>query len=610
MPQRLPCRPQHRSQEQASKGNNTAACTGRPAVTSLSGGTSARLKCSSIYLGGSKDGTGCCRPMQPAPCCCDRLKCLSCDFQVLWHADARWAADVDYMFFRNSYGVAAQTSLKLQPCRGSAAMCCQCSWASCSRPTKLADAAEQAGHQLRKQQQGAGEVQLVPSGSQALCRTSGLGSFRQQVWLQSLPSEGGLVNLCSTQEEQQLKSEQAKQEDVGAAEAAAAAAAAAEKGLTVSQPGTAAAAAAAAGGDVSSRAAELKLLPNLGYACLCMTMRQYDVFNSRDCVKKTRDGPGGLAKVSELALANARDLLPLIRWNEAHGIRLFRLSSCILPWMTSYKPEELPDWLEIQAALRAAGDLAKQLGHRLTFHPSEFCKIAGERPAWVTQSVAELEVHSRIFDEMGFLPASPYNKINIHVGGTYGGPKEDTLRRFAQVVNERLSPNCKARLTVENDDRASQYSVADLQLVHQLTGISIVFDFHHWKFCTGGQTQEEAFKSAVATWPPGVRPMVHWSECPEDPAKRRSAHSEYIDGPVNLYGLEGQVDVMIEAKAKELSLLEYRQAVLHGWQVRPRLRNSKFGDATAGPDLPPAEASTAEEGEEEGDGVAEEEEDA
>jgi hypothetical protein len=43
-----------------------------------------RLKCSSIYLGGSKDSRGCCQPMQPAPCCCDRLKCISCDFQVLW----------------------------------------------------------------------------------------------------------------------------------------------------------------------------------------------------------------------------------------------------------------------------------------------------------------------------------------------------------------------------------------------------------------------------------------------------------------------------------------------------------------------------------------------
>jgi hypothetical protein len=72
-------------------------------------------------------------------CCCTPCR----------YADARWAADVDYMFFRNSYGSAAQLATKLQPCRGSAAMCCQCSWASCSRATKLADAAQQAGHSLR-----------------------------------------------------------------------------------------------------------------------------------------------------------------------------------------------------------------------------------------------------------------------------------------------------------------------------------------------------------------------------------------------------------------------------------------------------------------------------
>jgi hypothetical protein len=50
-----------------------------------------------------------------------------------------------------------------------------------------------------------------------------------------------------------------------------------------------------------------------------------------------------------IACCCCSDLVPLIRWNEAHGIRLFRLSSCILPWMTSYQPEELPDWPEIQA---------------------------------------------------------------------------------------------------------------------------------------------------------------------------------------------------------------------------------------------------------------------
>lgn len=31
------------------------------------------------------------------------------------------------------------------------------------------------------------------------------------------------------------------------------------------------------------------------------------------------------------------------------------------------------------------------------------------------------------------------------------------MRARAQVVNEQLSPNCKARLTVENDDRASLF---------------------------------------------------------------------------------------------------------------------------------------------------------
>jgi hypothetical protein len=37
-----------------------------------------------------------------------------------------------------------------------------------------------------------------------------------------------------------------------------------------------------------------------------------------------------------------------------------------------------------------------------------------------------------MFDEMGFLPATPYNKINIHVGGTYGD-KEAALERFSKV---------------------------------------------------------------------------------------------------------------------------------------------------------------------------------
>lgn len=46
-----------------------------------------------------------------------------------------------------------------------------------------------------------------------------------------------------------------------------------------------------------------------------------------------------------------------------------------------------------------------------------------------------------MFDEMGFLPATPHNKINIHVGGTYGD-KDAALERFCKVGQwpERCRP--------------------------------------------------------------------------------------------------------------------------------------------------------------------------
>jgi len=59
-------------------------------------------------------------------------------------------------------------------------------------------------------------------------------------------------------------------------------------------------------------------------------------------------------------------------------------------------------------------------------------------------------------------------------------------------------------------------------------------------------------------------------------------YTEYIDGPINLYGLEEDVDVMIESKGKELALLEYRQYIIDGGAVGPRTaRVAKFAAAAA-----------------------------
>ena len=173
-------------------------------------------------------------------------------------------------------------------------------------------------------------------------------------------------------------------------------------------------------------------------------------------------------------------------------------------------------------------------------------------------------------------PPSHWNKINIHVGGSYGS-KPAALRRFAAAFG-RLAPGAAARLTVENDDRPNSYSVADLLPLSHDTGIPITFDAHHHRCCSGGLAREEALAAALATWPAGVRPVVHWSEPPECPRRRRihpHAHSAFVYGPISLHGREAEVDIMIESKAAEQALLLYRDRI----QPLEREGLASMGDA-------------------------------
>jgi len=285
----------------------------------------------------------------------------------------------------------------------------------------------------------------------------------------------------------------------------------------------------------------------VGYACICTELRKTGVFTSRTCRKKSLEEKGrGI--VGELALENSRDLLKILEWNERNGIRFFRMSSDLIPWKTDVNICDDPLWPQIQVELRKAGDFARQYGHRLTFHPDHFVKLASKDDAYAETSKLELEIHSMILDVMGYDDASPGNKINIPVGGAYGD-KMATLRRWATRYLE-LSPRCRARVTVENDDRPNLFSVIDLMHLHEMCGVPIVFDFHHHRFCDGGIGYADALDLARTTWPSGTTPVVHWSESQE--GRKPHAHSDYI---THIDTLGRRVDVMIEAKMKEAALL-------------------------------------------------------
>ena len=299
---------------------------------------------------------------------------------------------------------------------------------------------------------------------------------------------------------------------------------------------------------------------NLGYACINMTLgsQKPKITTNRSMIKKTFKEKG-IPYASELGIQNCRDLVEIIKWNHQNNINFFRLSSDLFPWASEYNLTELPHYNRIKTLLAGAGHLADKYNQRISSHPGPFNVLVSPREHVVENTITDLTINGEVFDMMG-LSRTPYNKINIHCNGVYGD-KISAMDRFCKNF-ERLPESVQTRLTVENDDKASMYSVKDLMYIHERIGIPIVFDYHHHKFCTGDLSEEEALNLAVSTWPEGITPAVHYSESKalnENLKVKPQAHSDYIKKIPNTYGLD--VDIMVEAKAKELTVLEHLQSI-------------------------------------------------
>lgn len=293
---------------------------------------------------------------------------------------------------------------------------------------------------------------------------------------------------------------------------------------------------------------------NLGYACINMTLssQKPKVTTNRSMIKKTFNEKG-ISYAGELGMLNAADLGRILRWNVKNGIKCFRLSSEFFPWASEYRFKDLPQYLRIKTLLAGAGHYAKSNGMRLTCHPGPFNVLVSPHKHVVDNTITDLRIHGEIFDMIG-LERSPYNKINIHCNGVYGD-KKAAMDRFCKNF-ELLPESVKTRLTVENDDKSSMYSVKDLMYIHERIGIPIVFDYHHHRFCTGDLTEQEALELAMSTWG-DIKPVVHYSESKtlEDETAKPQAHSDYIYSKIDTYGHD--LDIVVEAKAKELTVLNY-----------------------------------------------------
>lgn len=298
---------------------------------------------------------------------------------------------------------------------------------------------------------------------------------------------------------------------------------------------------------------------HLGYACQNLSLEEGRKKKDRILTDRTlRQSGFSLERVGDLAVKNCNDLQPILEWNHNNDIRFFRIGSGIFPFMDhpeiGYTLNDLSQSHReaITDALGRAGVFAKTNGLRLSCHPGPYTCLASPDPKIKDKSILSLNMHSLIGDLLGY--GSEF-AINIHVGGVYED-KTATAQRFCEAYSG-LDEKIRSRLTLENDDKESMWSMSELyNMIWSCCGVKLVLDIHHHRFCKKESLQDAA-QMAFESWRGFVEiPKIHYSE--SKPNARPQAHSDYILEPIPNLG-DVEYDVMIEAKAKDLALLNYRK---------------------------------------------------
>lgn len=286
----------------------------------------------------------------------------------------------------------------------------------------------------------------------------------------------------------------------------------------------------------------------LGYACINESLKPKKFRSIRLKTIQTK----GIDYLKYIVLENLEFLLEVLEWNSAHDIYFYRISSDIMPLITHPEVTALGwQWQkdkEVIDALDKIRVFKLKENMRLSMHPDQFTVLNSLRPDVVKSSMEYLVYHA------DFLEAVSGDDMILHVGGVYGD-KPAAMMRFIHVANS-LPDKVKTYLRIENDDKS--YNIYELLSISEQTGLPVVFDFHHHRCLVDDHVTKDLLDKIFSTWT-GI-PKVHISSGKRHPKDR--SHSHYIDDDDKswVYMLEQyDVDIMIEAKGKEKTLLKLRE---------------------------------------------------
>ena len=268
-----------------------------------------------------------------------------------------------------------------------------------------------------------------------------------------------------------------------------------------------------------------------------------------------------LPRTEALQILGDRILNNLLTTNETikfcnENNYVYRVSSDLFPLITydkaSISLRDLPNHDKIQEMFDVISQTISSSSVRVSCHPSEFNVLASLNAEAVSKTIKELNFYSSFFDRIG-LEANYNNPMNLHIhnkNGTYS----EIIDRFIQNFN-RLDPNCRSRLVIENDDKINCWSVRELiDNFHSETKIPITFDYLHHACNPDFMTEREALEECYMTWG-DYKPLFHYSE--SAPGNNPRKHADYAVNPINNYGLDFDLD--FELKMKDEAIAQHEE---------------------------------------------------
>lgn len=284
----------------------------------------------------------------------------------------------------------------------------------------------------------------------------------------------------------------------------------------------------------------------IGYACLT---NEVPATNIKRCIQRN----ASKERLSDLISWNLSSFEHILKYNLENNIKLFRISSDIIPFGSS--PVNTLSWWDMYSKqLCRLGEFIRDNGMRVSMHPGQYTVLNSSKEEIVEKAILDLEYHTRVLDSMEL---GKEHKIILHIGGVYND-KVNSIGRFISHFSA-LDDSVKKRLVIENDDKS--YTIEDVLYIATKIGIPVVFDNLHHKI-NPSCLQKDQFcliEECKKTWKPddGFQ-KIHYSQ--QHPFKNPGAHSDTIETDEFMLFYRKlnrkDIDIMLEVKDKNKSAVK------------------------------------------------------